>query len=600
MAPLTPEPFPSPTCTGAAGGRRSLLKGGAAGLAGAAVSAGSQFLIVVAVTRGFDARTAGAFFTATTLCLMVAGILRLDCGNGLIYFLAGSTTPDRHPTPDQPTTPTPNTKVTSEIPTEPDTTARHTDHHTTSPHTKVGAIPAAPGTTGRHTDHDTTSGYIEVAGGIRATRGTPFGHLKVALPPVVVLSLVTAALVTLYADPLAAVLTHSASATIASTPPAAGPGAATLYGAAAPAAGGTGADPTVPLLASALRTLALALPVIVVADILVSATRGFGAMRPTALLSGVLQPGLQLLCVGAVVLINATGAPAAVDPVVLINATGAPAATAGAIARPLVSASWTGSVLAAAWAAPALPVLVLSALWLRRRSPSGPHVPGTARAFWRYTAPRALGGAAQAVFQRLDIVIVAVLAGPAQAAVYTAATRFKVIGQLVNQGFAQAVQPRLVRALAEGDLPLARRLYQMTTMWLVLLTWPIWLGYAVLAPWLLRAFGDGYPDGAAVAVVLAATMMLATACGMADVVLIAAGHTAASMAGILSAIAVTVALDVVLVPSHGALGAALGWSGGMLVKNLAPLLKIVRRYGLRPFGADSLPSLRVWRPEEAT
>ncbi|MFC7385006.1 lipopolysaccharide biosynthesis protein [Sphaerisporangium rhizosphaerae] len=542
---------------GGAGATRSVVKGGAAGLVGAAVAAGSQFLIVVAVTRGFDARTAGCFFTATTVCLMAAGVLRLDCGNGLIYFIAGAhtATPAQEPTP----------------------AGRATLRVSTS------ATPAMP--------------------------AAPRGYLRAALLPVVILSFAVAALVVAYADALATALTHTATslphsatsltpattsltpavtgppptvagltpATTSPSPVTTGPAHVVLGTTAAPS---PGADPAVVLLGAALRGLGLALPVIVLADILVSATRGFGVMRPTALLSGVLQPGAQLLLVGAVVLAGASGV--------------------GEGTRTPGSASGTGWLLAAAWAAPALPVLALSAFWLRRRMPTGPYVPRAARAFWRYTGPRAVGGAAQAVFQRLDVVVVAVLAGPAQAALYTAATRFKVVGQLVNQGFAQAAQPRLVRAMAEGDLPLARRLYQMTTMWLVLLTWPVWLGYAVLAPWLLRAFGDGYPDGAAVAVVLAATMMLATACGMADVMLIAAGHTAASTANILSAIAVTVALDVALVPSHGALGAALGWSGGMFAKNLMPLVKIARLYGLRPFGAHSLPSLRLWRAEEAT
>ena len=84
------------------------------------------------------------------------------------------------------------------------------------------------------------------------------------------------------------------------------------------------------------------------------------------------------------------------------------------------------------------------------------------------------------MFQRLDIVIVALLAEPPGRR-YTAATRFKIVGQLAGQGLAQATQPRLVRALAEADLPRARELYQSATVWLVLLTWPIWLGYAALA-----------------------------------------------------------------------------------------------------------------------
>ncbi|MEU8267083.1 polysaccharide biosynthesis C-terminal domain-containing protein [Sphaerisporangium sp. NPDC049002] len=473
-----------------AGGAGSLVKGGMAGLAGAVVNAGSQFLIVVALTRGLDTGTAGAVFTATTLCLMVAGILRLDSGNGLIYFIARSR---------------------------------------------------------RHGEQDISR------------------YFRAALAPVIVLSILTAIIVIVWGDAITAVLLPNPAPAVSGAVTAA-PGPDSVTAGSGGVMAGSGAVTV--MLGAAIRTLAVALPVIVCADVLVSATRGLGSMRPTALLSGVLQPGAQFVLVGGLAL---TGAASGL--------------------------SWT---LPAAWAVPALPVLVLSALWLRRRVPSGPYVSGTAGEFWRYAAPRALGGAVQAVFQRLDIVIVAMLAGPEEAALYTAATRFKVVGQLVNQGLAQAVQPRLVRALAEGDLSLARKLYQTTTMWLVVLTWPLWLAYAALAPWLLRVFGDGYRHGAAVAAVLAATMMLATSCGMVDVVLIAAGHTASSMMNILGAIAVTVALDVLLVPAHGAFGAVLGWSGGVLAKNVLPLLQIARLYELRPFGVHSLPSLRPSRVEEAT
>lgn len=408
-----------------------VARAGLAGVTGAGVSALAQFLLVVVVTRTFSAEQAGAFFTAIALALMVAGIVKLDAGNGLIYFVARAKTFD----------------------------------------------------------------YRGISGYVRA-----------AVIPGAVLSSVAG--VVLYPQ---------------------------------------------------LGPLALALPSMVVADILLAATRGFGSMRPTVLLDGVLLPVAQL----ALVAVVATTAP-----------------------------PYPQEALAGAWAAPCLVVLTLAALSLRGRVPRTPYLPGTGRDLWRHTAPRSAASAIQAVFQRLDIVIVAVLAGPAQAAVYTAATRFKVVGQLASQGLAQAAQPRLVRALAEGDLPRARELYQVTTMWLVLLTWPVWLGYALLAPWLLRIFGSGYGAALPVALVLAVTMMVATACGMVDVVLTSAGHTSASLANLVVAVGVTVLLDLALVPAYGALGAALGWAGGVMVKNLLPLWQIHQRYGLRPFGRHSLTAFR--------
>lgn len=457
---------------------RRVVRRGVAGLAGAGMGAAAQFLLVLVVTRACDAATAGRFFALTTGCLMIAGIVRLDAGNGLLYFLARAAA-DR--------------------------------------------------------------------------KGGIWSYLMAAIPPVALIS-ITVSLIAFFGgaafgDSALDSAKQAATGIIYHDNNSASP--------APPAQPPAGPDTGV---GAALRVLAVAFPVIVLAEVVVAATRGLGSMRPTVLLGGVAQPAGQLALVAAVAAWwHAGGAPP--DGPVL---------------------PW----LAAAWALPYLPVLAAAAVWLGRRAPWEPYRLGTARAFWRHAAPRSLGSAVQHVFQRLDVVIVAALAGPVEAAVYTAATRVKVLGQLAGQGLAQAAQPTLVRALATGDLAVARAVYRRTTNVLVLLTWPAWLGYAAFAPVLLGVFGDGYAAGADVAVVLAATMMFAAACGMADVALVAAGRTAASLAGILAATTVTVAVDLALVPAWGAFGAALGWSAGVVVKNALPLAQIWRGYGLRPFGAN--------------
>ena len=311
-----------------------------------------------------------------------------------------------------------------------------------------------------------------------------------------------------------------------------------------------------------VRTAAAALPMISCSEVLVAATRGFGTVRPTLYLSGLLQPITQLALVSGTAWLHAP------------------------------------ALLPLAWTLPYAVVAPAAALWLWRHTrPAGPDLPrlGAYRRVWAHNGPRAVAGGVQAVFQRLDIVLVATLAGPAEAACYTAATRFKVVGQLAAQGLAHAAQPRLVRALTGGDLRHAARLYQTTTLWLVAATWPLWIGYAALAPRLPAVLGADYRQGAHVAVVVAAAMMAASACGLADVVLTSAGHAAASLASTVAAVAVTVVLDLALIPSCGALGAALGWAGGVLVKNLMPLLRIHRAYGLRPFGVHTRTALSSWR-----
>jgi O-antigen/teichoic acid export membrane protein len=150
------------------------------------------------------------------------------------------------------------------------------------------------------------------------------------------------------------------------------------------------------------------------------------------------------------------------------------------------------------------------------------------------------------------------------------------------------VQPRLAEALATGDRRAANHLYQTATGWLVLVTWPLLLLVVLFAPVYLSLFGAAYTSGAPVVVVLASAMLFATGCGMVDMVLAMAGRTSWNLGNVLVALAVTIGLDVVLIPRYGALGAAIGLAAALVVNNLLPLIQVGRSVRLHPFGAGTL------------
>ncbi|MFC7534805.1 lipopolysaccharide biosynthesis protein [Actinoplanes sp. GCM10030250] len=311
-----------------------------------------------------------------------------------------------------------------------------------------------------------------------------------------------------------------------------------------------------------LRVLAVFLPLQALTDVLLTVTRGYRSMRPTVLLDRVLRSGLQLLAVSA-----------------------------AGVAGLWLTASLP--VFALAWAAPYLPVALLAGYAARRAYVSGrPTFLRTERAerrqlrreFWVFTGPRAVAAVAQLALQRVDVLLVAALGGLAPAAVYAVAGRFVVLIQFANQGLSQSVQPRLAEALSTGDRDAANHLYQTATGWLVLVTWPINLLVIACAPYYLRLFGAEYVAGVPVVHVLAGAMLVATGCGMVDMVLAMAGRTSANLGNVLIALAVMIGVDALLVPGWGALGAAAGLACAMVVNNLLPLAQVYRGTGLHPFG----------------
>lgn len=310
-----------------------------------------------------------------------------------------------------------------------------------------------------------------------------------------------------------------------------------------------------------LRVLAFFIPLAALESVTLAATRGLGTMRPNAAVEQLGRPVLQLLLVVLVLRISQ---------------------------EPL---------LGLAWGMAYLPAAVAASLWLRsltrRLSGTAPAAHTAMRGeFWRFSGPRALASVAQVAMQRLDIILVGALSGPVQAAIYAAATRFLVVGQMANRAISMAVQPRLGEALATNDHVVASHLYRTSTAWLVSLTWPLYLSLLVFGSQLMRVFGGGYSAGSVVLVILACAMLLATGCGMVDIVLTMAGRTWWNLVNVLIALVVMVGLDLWLIPKHGVAGAAIGWAAAIVVQNLVPLGQIAFVLRLHPFGrATALAAL---------
>jgi O-antigen/teichoic acid export membrane protein len=386
--------------------------------------------------------------------------------------------------------------------------------------------------------------------------------LRAAIVPVAVCSVVAAGVLLLAAGPLARGLL----------------GGHVYHDAARPAA-----------VADALRALAVTLPFAALLDTVLGATRGYRDMRPTVAVDRVGRSCLQLLGVLA-------------------------AAVAGSAA-----------LLAPLWSLPYIPAAAIAWIWLRRirhrpppartdgrpwpASPLAPATPETqadqdpasadltgdrrldnanSRGFWMFTAPRGVAALAMSVVQRLDIVLVGILRGPVEAAIYTAATRFLVLGQFGNAAISMAAQPQFSHLFAEDDRHGANVVYQVTTAWLIILTWPLYLLAVIYRPEVLAIFGHSYRTGTTVIVILGLAMLLATACGQVDIVLTSTGRSSWSLANGLVAVVVNVALDLALIPRHGITGAAIGWAAAIVVSNLIPLVQVAWVVRVHPFGTGTL------------
>jgi O-antigen/teichoic acid export membrane protein len=485
------------------GNRRlaDVARGGTLNLAGAAASALATVCITVLVAREFSKPVAGAFFTATSLFLIVEAVAGLGAYTGAVYFIARL--------------------------------------RSLGEQDRIPVI------------------------------------LRAAIVPVVAASVAAAVVLLLIGNLVARGLL----------------GGHLGHGGAGPVAVG-----------HALRALALTLPFAALLDTFLGATRGYRDMRPTVLIDRLGRSVVQLLGVFVAV---AAGSAALLAPLWAVPYVPA-AAAAWLWLRHIRRTS--GTRRPAAYAIPPeLAALLELATPVPPTGPTGPTgrpagggrlatrrlANANPRGFWRFTAPRALASLAQITIQRIDIVLVAIMRGPAEAAVYTAATRFLVAGQLGNAAISMAAQPRFTELFAVGDRRGANVVYQATTAWLVLLTWPLYLLAVIFGPLVLTVFGHSYSAGGTVMLILGLTMLLATACGQVDMVLTTTGRSSWSLANGLLAVSVNVGLDLLLIPRYGITGAAIGWAVAIAVTNLLPLAQVASVVRLHPLGRGTLIAIAL-------
>jgi O-antigen/teichoic acid export membrane protein len=352
------------------------------------------------------------------------------------------------------------------------------------------------------------------------------------------------------------------------------------------------ADARPSAVAVALRALAVTLPFATLMDTVLGATRGYRNMRPTVVINQLSRSLAQLAGVWAAAAVSSAALLAPLWALPYI-----PAAAAGWIWLRWIRRGQVGGRVSLRDVPPELAALLALSVPVgpdgRKLTSGDPYTDERvrtidARGFWRFTAPRALAVTAQIIIQRVDIVLVGIFRGPADAAIYTAATRFLVVGQMGNIAISMAAQPQFAELFAMGARDRVNVIYRATTAWVILLLWPLYLLILVYGRQFLAIFGHSYAAGDTVLVILSLSMLLSAACGQVDVVLITAGKSTWSLANGLVAMVLNVGLDLVLIPRYGITGAAIGWAIAITVANLMPLAQLGVIARLHPLGRGTV------------
>lgn len=175
------------------------------------------------------------------------------------------------------------------------------------------------------------------------------------------------------------------------------------------------------------------------------------------------------------------------------------------------------------------------------------------------------------IHERIDILMMGLIASSSDVAVYAVAVRFAQTVVVAASAAGAVMAPHLVERLAdlrEGRLGELQVLVRNTarTAWYVSLI--ALAGYAALGPLFLKLFGPHYERAYVPLVLLATGQAIAALWGPAAAVATLAGGPRIAIIALTCGIVVNAVLNVLLVPALAAIGAALATATGMICASL--------------------------------
>ncbi len=205
-----------------------------------------------------------------------------------------------------------------------------------------------------------------------------------------------------------------------------------------------------------------------------------------------------------------------------------------------------------------------------------------ATADWtRRSAAMTTAAMAEAANQYADVVLIGALAGPVASAGYFVAARIASVFPMLTSGLHNYSASRVAELYFGGRSgELQRLLARVMMLALVLVTILIAL-ITGAGPWLLALFGQDYRSEYDTLMVLATVSAFATLAGPGGMMMLTMGRERLYLTLVVGALAIRVGALVLLVPTMGILGAAIGV--GIAV---APFVAVVTALCIRDIGVD--------------
>lgn len=217
-----------------------------------------------------------------------------------------------------------------------------------------------------------------------------------------------------------------------------------------------------------------------------------------------------------------------------------------------------------------------------------------AKELLRFSLPLFFSGVSYLILNNTDTMMLGYFASSAEVGFYNAAFLLIAFLPIFLNSFAIIFMPVLAGLVAREAREESRRLYQVVTKWILILTIPLIATFFLFPSQVLTLlFPEPYGQAGKALAILAAAEFFHTTLGPNEQALIAYGATKIHLVGYSTAAVCNIALNAVLIPRMGITGAAAATGISLVVLNLVLSGFLYVRFKVHPFGRKNLVPLNL-------
>ena len=198
------------------------------------------------------------------------------------------------------------------------------------------------------------------------------------------------------------------------------------------------------------------------------------------------------------------------------------------------------------------------------------------------------GGVASIIVGNIDIIMLSSLAGLDDTGIYSIAFYVGSAITITRQSIYKISSPVVADAFKEEDYGLIEKIYKKSSLNQILAGGLLFCGVIASLYNLMDILPPEYAGGAMVIIIIGSANLFDMVTGINGAIILNSKHYRFDLYSTLILIVITIALNYLLIPKYGIVGAAIGTASAIIIYNVLKLFYVWLKFSMQPFQSKML------------